>query len=63
MMQSGQVVDLDSSRALEAARFKLPLADSLMYATAQRCGAIFWTQNGHFEGLPDVRYFSKVPIK
>jgi len=58
-MRSGQVIDLDVSLALEAGRFNLPLADSLIYATAQRHGATLWTQDEDFEGLSGVRYFSK----
>lgn len=58
-MRSGQVVDLDVSLALEAGRFDLPLADSLLYATTQRHGATLWTQDEDFEGLSDVRYFPK----
>jgi len=34
LMQAGTVVDLDQSLALEAARYPLPLADSIIYATA-----------------------------
>jgi predicted nucleic acid-binding protein len=58
-MRSGQVVDLDLSLALEAGRFDLPLADSLIYATTQRLGATLWTQDEDFQGLPGVRYFPK----
>jgi predicted nucleic acid-binding protein len=57
IMQSGRVVDLDCSLALEAARYSLPLADSLIYATAKRHQAMLWTQDEHFKGLPDVRLF------
>ena len=58
-MQAGTVVELDASLALDAARHPLPLADSLIYATAQRHGATLWTQDEHMEGLPGVRYFAK----
>lgn len=58
-MRSGQIVDLDVSLALEAGRFDLPPADSLIYATAQRHGATLWTQDDDFAGLSDVRYFPK----
>jgi predicted nucleic acid-binding protein len=59
MMQSGQVIDLDSTLALNAARYALPLADSLIYATAQRHGATLWTQDVHFKDLPGVKYWAK----
>ena len=59
VMQSGQVVDIDASLCLEAAQLDLPLADSLMYATAQRHAALLWTQDAGFEGLDGVKYFPK----
>ncbi len=59
MMQTGQVVDLDRALALEAMRYALPMADSLIYATAMRHGATLWTQDGHFKDLPQVRFFPK----
>ena len=63
LMQQGQLVGLDPSLALSAAQLgvahKLPLADSIVYATAQAFGAVLWTQDTDFDGLPDVRYFRK----
>jgi toxin FitB len=58
VMQSGTVIDLDSSLALEAARYSLPLADSIIYASAMRHDAVLWTQDEHFKDLPEVRYFA-----
>jgi predicted nucleic acid-binding protein len=58
-MQVGTVVGLDSTLAMEAARYPLPMADSIIYATAMSCGATLWTQDAHFRGLPNVRYFPK----
>jgi len=62
-MEQGKVIPLDSQLAVDAAclglAHKLPLADSIIYATALRCGAVFWTQDADFEGLPGVRYFPK----
>jgi predicted nucleic acid-binding protein len=62
-MMQGRVVDLDADLALAAARFglrhRLPLADSIVYATARRFEATVWTQDADFDGLPDVRYFVK----
>jgi len=58
-MQVGRVIDLDTTLAREAARLSLPLADSLIYATAMRNGATLWTQDEHFKALPGVRYFPK----
>lgn len=59
VMQSGRVIDLDPALALEAARHALPLADSIIYATAILHGATLWTQDEHFKGLPKVRYFPR----
>ncbi len=57
MMQLGEVIDLDSSLAMEAARHPLPLAESIIYASAVRWEATLWTQDERFKGLPNVRYF------
>jgi len=59
LMSLGRVVDLDSTIAWEAARHSLPLADSIIYATALRFSAILWTQDNHFEHISGVRYFPK----
>ena len=59
IMQSGRVVELDIALALEAARHPLPLADSIIYATAMQHDATLWTQDEHFKDLPNVRYFPK----
>lgn len=59
-MQSGQIVDLSSPIALHAARIssdiKIPMADSIMLATAREFEAVLWTQDSDFEGLDDVKY-------
>ena len=59
LMQQGQIVELDLNLALAATAHNLPLADSLIYATAQAHDATLWTQDQHFEGLPGVKYFPK----
>jgi toxin FitB len=58
-LQRGLVVDIDAGLAMEAASNGLPLADSLIYATAQLHSATLWTQDAHFEGLPGVKFFPK----
>lgn len=58
-MTQGRLVDIDLTLVLDAARHRLPLADSLIYAAAQRFEATLWTQDTDFEGLPNVRYFAK----
>lgn len=62
IMQAGQVINLDSALALEAARYPLPLADSLIYATAIRSEATLWTQDEHFKDLPSVRFFPRESV-
>lgn len=59
------MVDLDARLALSAARVsldtRLPLADSVVLATAQLHGATLWTQDADFETLPGVRYRPRTP--
>lgn len=65
VLYRGQVVDLNDALALNAAQLSLahhlPLADSLILATARACQATIWTQDEHFKGLPDVQYIEKKP--
>ena len=59
LMCRGRVIDFDLAICRTARGSTLPLADSLIYATAQSHGAVLWPQNQHFEGLDGVNYFSK----
>lgn len=63
VMEQGKVLDLDRATALEAARvsiqYAVPMADSIMFATAQRHRATLWTQDSDFDGLPGTKYFAK----
>jgi toxin FitB len=63
VMMQGRVVDLDASLALSAAKLsadsKLPMADSIMLATARTHQATLWTQDEDFQGIPDVKYYAK----
>ena len=65
MLHQGQVVPLDAAIALSAAQLgvahKLPLADSVIYATAKHYQATVWTMDAHFAELADVRYVPKRP--
>ena len=60
VMQQGKIAEMDSRTALSAARIsvdnKLPLADSVMLATARLNNAVLWTQDSHFEGIRNVKY-------
>lgn len=63
LMKEGRVVELDDNLALLAAELshelKLPLADSIILATARECNATLWTQDAHFKNLDDVKYIEK----
>jgi predicted nucleic acid-binding protein len=63
VMHQGQVVDLSAGIALRAAKvgseMKLPLADSVILATAQAYGALIWTQDAHFKDVEGVKYIDK----
>jgi toxin FitB len=61
LMRQGELVALGLDLSLQATRHALPLADSLIYATALAFDAELWTQDAQFDGLPSVRYFDKRP--
>jgi predicted nucleic acid-binding protein len=60
LMHQGRLVDLTAPLAIDAAGLsrsaRLPMADSIMLATAQAHGATFWTQDADFEGMANIRY-------
>jgi toxin FitB len=60
VMQQGKIVELDSQIALNAARIsidhKLSMADSIILSTTIVNQAVLWTQDSHFEKLPNVKY-------
>ena len=62
-MNQGRVVSLDSSLAIDAAKYgidyKLPLDDSIIYATGQKYSALIWTQDVDFKSLYGVKYYPK----
>jgi toxin FitB len=62
-MRQGAMAPLDAELALAAAHLgvslKLPLADSVMLATARHHGAILWTQDTDFEGIEGVRFIAR----
>ncbi len=61
-MQRATVVDLTAQLATAAARLSLrhslPMADSIILATARAYDATIWTQDAHFSQLPRVEYIS-----
>ncbi|EMO57020.1 PIN domain protein [Leptospira santarosai str. CBC1416] len=62
-MQQGTVIDLDASISIFAAKLsrdrKIPMADSIILATARKYKATLWTQDENFIGLDRVKYFPK----
>jgi len=62
-MKQGKIIEIDESLALSAAKLsaelKLPMADSLILATARTNNAILWTQDEHFKNLDSVKYIEK----
>ena len=62
-LKQGRVVDMSEAIALFGGKLsiekKLPMADALIYATALLLHATVYTQDQHFEGLAQVRYFAK----
>ncbi len=62
-MKLAKVIDLSESIAIYAAKIsmekKIPMADSIIYATAEVYGATIYTQDEHFSKLPNVKYFKK----
>ncbi len=63
-MTQGKVISLDTQMAIDAGNYgvqhKLPLADSIIYATTIRHNATLWTQDSDFEGLPSVNFYAKI---
>ncbi|MDQ1362912.1 MAG: toxin FitB [Pseudomonadota bacterium] len=62
-MRQGKVIHLDEHLAIDAACYsvqhKLPLADSIIYATAKKHQATIWTMDADFKNLELVKYFQR----
>jgi len=63
IMQDADVIGINPQLAVLAAQLgkqhSLPMADSIIYATAVLWDAELYTQDKHFENLDRVHYFSK----
>lgn len=61
-MQKGNVVDLTASLAITASKLSiahnLPMADSIILATAREFEAVLWTMDSDFKNIRGVKYFS-----
>lgn len=62
-MKLGKIIDMDLEIALKAAslskKHQLPMADSVILATAQKHNATIFTQDADFKPFKNVRYFAK----
>ena len=62
-MEQARVADVDPTIALSAAKLSqdlvLPMAGSLILATARCFDATLWTQDSDFGNFPDVKYVEK----
>ena len=63
-MKQGKIVNLTEELSLSAAKIsknhKIPMADSIIYATNLKFNCILWTQDKHFASLKSVNYFEKI---
>ncbi len=63
LMYQGTVKDVDSTISLLATKqsyeLKLPMADSIILATARLNKATLWTQDSDFRNIEGVKYKSK----
>lgn len=62
-MQRGTVTDLTTRLAISASKLSieknLPMADSIILASAKAYDAIIWTQDSDFMNIAGVKYFPK----
>lgn len=62
-MQRGKVIDLTASLAIDASKLSLqhglPMADSIILATARVFNATIWTQDSDFKGFSGVNFFPR----
>jgi len=62
-MKKGKVADLTVPIALAASKlsleYELPMADSIILATAKQFDAVIWTLDSHFKNIKGVKYFPK----
>jgi len=62
-MQKGKMIDLTANIAMNASKFSLqynlPMADSIVLATARVYKCTIWTQDSDFRNIDGVNYFPK----
>jgi predicted nucleic acid-binding protein len=57
-LPSGTMAEVEAARL--GLRLGLPMADSLILATARAHGATLWTQDADFDGVDGVRFVPAV---
>ena len=61
-MQKGKIIDLNVSLAMDASKlslqYNLPMADSIILATARAHNCVIWTQDSDFQHIEGVNYFA-----
>ncbi len=61
-MQKGKIIDITADIAMNGAKLSLqhdlPMADSIILATARTYKCIIWTQDSDFRNIEGVNYFS-----
>ena len=67
LMKLGTTINLTDELALQAAKisleYQIPMADSIILATARTHEAVLWTQDQDFKDMENVNYFPKQPNK
>ncbi|WP_054031699.1 type II toxin-antitoxin system VapC family toxin [Desulfatitalea tepidiphila] len=65
-MQKGSVIDLTAGIAINASKlslqYNLPMADSIILATAKSYECVIWTQDSDFANFEQVKFFPKKNI-
>jgi predicted nucleic acid-binding protein len=60
-MQKGKIIDLNANIAMDASKlslqYNLPMADSIILATARSYDCVIWTQDSDFQNIEGVKYF------
>lgn len=63
LMKQGILIELTSEIAILAAKasidHKIPMADSIILATAHTYEAVIWTEDADFKNIKGVKYFPK----
>jgi predicted nucleic acid-binding protein len=66
LMTKGKVIDLSAAQMMEASaaamRYKLALADAIIWQSAEVHKATLYTQDVDLKGLPHVKFKAKKPV-